>query len=130
LGGRNFVKAIAGQLEKTGGPLRVVKDQVSCPTYTGHLADALVDLMGREQRGIVHVSSSGHCTWHAFACAIAGKVKPGADVVPVTSAECPRPAARPSYSVLDKSRYESWTGKGMPTWQEGLEAYLEEAGRA
>jgi dTDP-4-dehydrorhamnose reductase len=77
----------------------------------------------------VHASSSGSCTWHEFARAIADRAKPGAEVEPVLSAEYARPARRPAYSVLDKSRYEAWTGHRMPSWEEGLEAYLAEIGR-
>jgi len=123
--GRNFVEAIRGRLLKNE-PLRVVNDQTTCPTYTRHLADGILRLMKSGRRGIVHVSASGSCTWYELACAIAARVKPGATIQPVPTTEFPRPARRPAYSVLDKSRYEAWTGNKMPAWQDGLTEYLKE----
>jgi dTDP-4-dehydrorhamnose reductase len=126
--GHNFVKTITRKLKENAGPLRVVDDQVSCPTYTAHLADAILRLLKCGKQGLVHVSASGECSWYAFARAIADHLKPGASVLPVGSSEYPRPARRPAYSVLDKSRYTSWTGHEMPSWQEGLRAHLAEEG--
>ena len=122
--GRNFVDAIRTRLLKDE-TLRVVKDQTVCPTYTRHLAAAILRLLNCGRRGIVHVSASGSCTWHEFACAIAARVRPGVAVQAVTTAEFPRPARRPAYSVLEKDRYELWTGHRMPEWQDGLKEYLK-----
>lgn len=127
LHGKSFIRAIAARLSQAREPLRVVNDQTVCPTYTVHLADGILRLLKTDRRGIVHVSASGSCTWYEFACAIAARVKPGAVITPVTAAEYPTPARRPAYSVLDKSRYESWTGQRMPMWQEGMAEYLREA---
>lgn len=126
--GPNFVKTIARKLRESDAPLRVVNDQVSAPTWTGHLAEALVKLARLRQKGVVHVTASGSCSWYDFACAIADRVKPGARIEPVSSDEMKRPAARPPFSVLDNSRYISWTGEALPTWEEGLKAYLREDG--
>jgi dTDP-4-dehydrorhamnose reductase len=126
--GKNFVAAILQRLE-AGGPLKVVNDQASCPTYTAHLAAAILHLMRCGRLGIVHVSASGECTWFEMACAIARSVRPDSVIQPVTAQEFGRPARRPAYSVLDKSRYEEWTGRRMPSWQDGLEAYLAERSR-
>ena len=131
VGGRNFVEAIAGRLERGGGALRVVNDQFTCPTYVGHLADAMLALMASGRAGVVHVSASGSCSWYEFACAIAAALAPGREAVqPVPAAEYPVKARRPPCAVLDKTRYRTWTGRCMPTWQEGLAAYLAETGRA
>ncbi len=126
--GPNFVKTIAGKLRESDAPLRVVNDQVSAPTWTGHLAEALVKLARLKQKGVVHVTASGFCSWYDFACAIADRVKPDARIEPVSSDEMKRPAARPPFSVLDNSRFLSWTGEALPSWEEGLEAYLKEEG--
>ena len=127
--GRNFVKAIMARLEAGNEPLKVVSDQTSSPTYTVHLADAILRLMSCKKQGIVNASASGECSWCEFACAIAGQVKPGAVVMPVTTSEYPRAARRPAYSVLDKGLYEAWTGSRMPSWEEGLREYLGECNR-
>jgi len=121
--GRNFVRTVRERLED-GQALEVVDDQTSCPTHTMALARAIVALLRLQHRGMVNVSAEGACTWHQFACEIAARVRPGAEVKPVASADFPRPARRPAYSVLDKHRYAEWTGKRMPMWQEGLDAYL------
>jgi len=124
--GRNFVKTIMSHLERSDDPLRVVSDQTSCPTYTVHLAGAILRLLDLGKHGIVHISASGKCTWFEFTRAIVRRVKPEATVLPVTSNEYVKPAQRPVYSVLDKERYVSWTGHQMPSWEEGLDEYLTE----
>lgn len=125
LNGLNFVKAIVSRLEKGGEPLKVVDDQVSSPTYTVHLADAILRLLKTGKDGIVHVSASGECSWYRFACAIEGLLGSGNRILPVSSSEYVRPARRPANSVMDKKRYEAWTGHRMPSWTEGLSAYME-----
>ncbi|MBU0679094.1 MAG: dTDP-4-dehydrorhamnose reductase [Verrucomicrobia bacterium] len=126
--GTNFVKAIVRKLRSTDDPVRVVKDQISSPTYTVHLADALSRLLDVREDGIVHVSAGGQCSWYEFAVAIRDRIKPDAEIVPVSSSEFKSPAPRPPYSVLDNHKYRGLTGHRMPTWEEGLDAYLKEEG--
>jgi dTDP-4-dehydrorhamnose reductase len=126
LSGRNFIKAILGKILQGQATLKVVNDQVSSPTYTRHLADALVRLATLRRTGIVHAASNGAVSWFDFARAIAERVGAKVDVEPLTTAELNYPALRPAHSVLDTSRYASWTGTRMPTWEEGLDAYLAE----
>jgi dTDP-4-dehydrorhamnose reductase len=124
--GPNFVRSIARQLKEGTAPLRVVRDQVSSPTYTRHLADALVRLILLDKEGVVHVAASGSCSWFDFAKAIAARVRPGAEIVPISAGELARPAPRPDYSVLDTHLFQSWTGQAMPPWERGLDEYLAE----
>lgn len=124
--GANFVRTIAQRMKKSDEPLRVVNDQFMSPTYTQHLAGAIVRLLPLGREGIVNVTASGFCSWFEFAQAIAARVKPGAAITPVGSSEYPRPAPRPAYSVLDTKRYREWTGSALPSWQKGLEEYLAE----
>ena len=124
--GKNFVHTIMNRLSENGSNLRVVCDQVSSPTYTKHLASAILKLVESGASGTVHVSASGSCSWHAFAVRIAEHVNPGAIVTPVDSAECPMPARRPARSVMNTSRFELVTGTRMPSWEAGLLEYLEE----
>ena len=126
--GPNFVRAIVDKIHKGMTPLRVVQDQISAPTYTRHLANALIRLIRLDKHGVVHISASGSCSWFDFARAIVAHVRPSVEVVPVTSQELGRPAPRPAYSVLDNSLYVSWTGAPLPSWQDGLYAYLKEEG--
>jgi dTDP-4-dehydrorhamnose reductase len=103
--------------------LSVVDDQVGCPTFTGHLARALVDLVARAEPpvGVVHCTAAGHCTWFGFARAILDGAGVGTPVRPVSTAEFPRPARRPAHSVLRSARPET---PDLPHWREGLSEYL------
>jgi len=125
--GRNFVKAIINQLRLGKKELTVVEDQVSSPTYTRHLARALLNLAPLTNTGIVNVACSGSCSWHRFAGEIVAQLGvTGITVKPMKSSELKYPAPRPAYSVLSTKRYTEWTGALMPSWEEGLRAYLEE----
>jgi dTDP-4-dehydrorhamnose reductase len=118
-GGRNFVDTMLA-LGRERGELLVVDDQVGSPTFTGHLAEALVALAAGDERGVLHVAGSGSCSWYAFARAIFERSGVEAEVRPCTSDEFPRPARRPANSVLASER----GAPALPAWQDGLEAYL------
>jgi len=114
-GGRNFVEVMLG----LGPEVRVVDDQVGCPTFTGHLAQALVRLASTTDYGLHHMAASGACSWFEFAREIFARAGVDIRVGPCTTEEFPRPAARPAYSVMESER-----GHRLPHWQEGLAAYL------
>jgi len=116
--GNNFVRTIA-KLARERPTLSVVDDQRGRPTSAEHLASATRRLLDADVRGIVHLTDGDECTWFGFAKAIAAAVAPSCEVRPCTTAEFPRPARRPSYSVLDLSRAEAVLGP-MPPWQAGL----------
>jgi len=123
--GPNFVEAIRNQVKKGTNPLRVVNDQRGRPTYTPHLASAIIRLTHNPYaRGIVHYADEDECTWFDFASAIVEELGADVKVVPVTTAEFPRPATRPAYSVLSTERYERLTGVQPESWREGLHEYL------
>jgi dTDP-4-dehydrorhamnose reductase len=119
-GGSNFVATMVSLIEAGRLPLRVVVDQEGCPTYTGFLARALLDLAALEATGIVHYRNREPVSWYAFAVAVARLWSGAADVVPVTTAEFPRPAPRPAYSVLDVGRFERLAGRRVEPWEWGL----------
>ena len=127
-GGPNFVTAIVRQIDGGARQLRVVGDQVGAPTYTRFLARALLDLAPLAATGIVHYRNREPVSWYSFAVAIA-RWRPGADgvveVVPVTTAEMPRPAPRPAYSVLAVERCEALLGRPVESWELGLAEYLQ-----
>ncbi len=126
-GGPNFVAAIVGQIERGANPLRVVADQLGGPTYTPFLARALVELAPLAETGIVHYRNREPVSWYSFAVAIA-RWWPGpqgtVEVAPVTTAEFPRPAPRPAYSVLAVERCEALLGRQVESWEWGLAEYL------
>jgi dTDP-4-dehydrorhamnose reductase len=103
----------------------VVADQVGCPTFTGHLADALVELAARRPLGIVHVAGGGSCSWYEFAREIVAGSGLRSEVTPCTTADMPRPATRPAYSVLGSERRDEVPS--LPDWREGLAEYLSAA---
>ena len=120
-GGRNFVDTMLA-LGAQRGEVSVVTDQIGCPTWTGHLAGALVQLAGRPaEPGIHHIAGGGSCSWYEFALEIFARARIDCRVLPATSDEFPRPAARPAYSVLGTERRDPLQ---LPPWQDGLAAYL------
>jgi dTDP-4-dehydrorhamnose reductase len=123
--GKNFVATML-RLGDERDEVRVVNDQIGCPTYTRHLADGLLDLAATEAYGIHHLSGSGACSWHAFAVEIFKQAGIDCRVDPATTAEMGRPAPRPAYSVLQSARDDGVT---LPDWRDGLREYLDEVGR-
>jgi dTDP-4-dehydrorhamnose reductase len=103
--------------------LSVVDDQVGCPTFTGHLARALIELAERPRRplGVLHVAAAGECSWFTFAGQILEAAGLSTPVRPISTAQFPRPARRPAYSVLRSARHDAPT---LPHWREGLSEYL------
>lgn len=127
--GPNFVEAIRNQIHKGTNPLRVVNDQRGKPTYTPHLARAIIRLAGHEAaRGVVHYADEPECTWYDFARAIVEESGAATEVTPVSTAEFPRPAKRPAYSVLSTERYERITGVRPDSWRDGLHEYFQRRG--
>jgi dTDP-4-dehydrorhamnose reductase len=127
--GPNFVEAIRNQIRKETNPLRVVSDQRGRPTYTPHLAEAIIRLGHVAQhsdhvRGVVHYADADECSWFDFATAIVEESGSDVPIKAVTTDEFPRPAKRPAYSVLSTERYERLTGVAPASWREGLREYL------
>jgi dTDP-4-dehydrorhamnose reductase len=118
-GGGNFVATML-RIGEERGEVAVVDDQVGCPTFTGHLADALVALAEGHGHGFLHVAGSGSCSWFELARTIFDRAGMDVDVRPCTTDEFPRPARRPANSVLASER----GAPALPAWQEGLDAYL------
>ncbi len=124
--GPNFVEAIRRQVQKGTDPLRVVDDQRGRPTYTPHLAEAIIRVANLDARGVIHYADEPECTWYDFARAIVEELGSGVRLKPVSTDEFPRPATRPAYSVLSTERYERLTGVRPESWREGLRDYLAE----
>ena len=120
--GRNFVETMLA-LGSDHGEVLVVRDQVGCPTYTAHLADALVRLADTEAFGIHHIASQGECSWFEFAQEIFNQAGVECHVMSCTTEELGRPAPRPTYSVLGTERQDALY---LPHWKEGLASYLAE----
>lgn len=127
--GKNFFTTMI-RLASTRETLTVVADQFGRPTYAGHLARALLamvdDVTAGHAGGMYHVTGTGAViNWADFSRAIvnitAAQRGHVTTVTDITTADYPTPAARPAYSALDTSKYETAFG-ALPDWQDGLKA--------
>ncbi len=127
--GNNFVKTIL-RLGQERSELRVVDDQVGSPTWTVTLALAIKMIIESGRYGIYHVTNEtdGRLTWYGFACEILRRAGCSTRVVPITTAEYPRPAARPPYSVLDMTTTVLSVGLEPVKWNKALTWYLKRGG--
>src|ERR1700677_3521406 len=118
--GGNFVDTmlrLAGEREA----VQVVTDQVGSPTWSGHLAPAILGLLEREVRGLVHLTGAGAVSWNGFAKEIFRQGEVDCRVETASSEQMARPAPRPAFSVLESQREDVLP---MPPWQDGLAGYL------
>jgi dTDP-4-dehydrorhamnose reductase len=122
INGRNFVDTML-DLADHQDEVVVVRDQVGCPTYTGHLAAGLVRLLDGDDYGIHHMAGGGRCSWYEFAVEIFRQAGLECHVLSATSDMLDRPAPRPAYSVLVSEREHPIL---LPDWSEGLSDYLAE----
>jgi dTDP-4-dehydrorhamnose reductase len=120
--GGNFVETML-RLGRELGEVVVVRDQVGCPTYTGHLADALVRLAEGHDYGLHHIAGAGQCSWFDFAREIFDQAGVECRTLSCTTEDFPRPARRPPHSVLGTEREHALY---LPDWREGLRSYLAE----
>ncbi len=136
--GHNFLKTmlrLAGERDE----LRVVNDQIGCPTYAAAVAAAsaamlTVMLPGGEPRpalsGTYHVACRGETSWYGFAerivalAGLSGRVR----VTPIPTSAYPTPAQRPSYSVLSGEKLKRAFGIELPEWPDGLRQCLADGG--
>lgn len=122
--GNNFVAKIISLLQGRD-TIKVVFDQCGTPTYAADLARAIVDIIDDRQingnEGIYHFSNEGVCSWYDFAhaAAVLAGMK-DKTVLPCHSSEFPSKVVRPSYSVLDKTKYKETFGKRVPHWHDSL----------
>jgi len=128
LNGKNFIKTMI-KVGKTHDEVRVVNDQIGTPTYTFDLARLLVDMCESEKYGYYHATNEGgYISWYDFCLEFYKQYGLATKVTPVTTEEYGlSKAARPSNSRLDKSKLVENGFKPLPTWQDAVRRYLEEA---
>jgi dTDP-4-dehydrorhamnose reductase len=124
-GGKCFPATIL-KLASTRPEISVVNDQRGSPTFTRDLASGLVQLCRASAHGIVHVTNAGDCTWYDFAKEILRAYQLPTLIKPVTTAEFPRPARRPAYSVLSPASLHAYNVH-LPDWQDALQRYVSSA---
>lgn len=128
LNGKNFIKTMIN-VGKKYDTVRVVNDQIGTPTYTYDLARLLVDMVETEKYGYYHATNEGgYISWYDFCCEFYKQYGLKTKVIPVTTEEYGlSKAARPFNSRLDKSKLKEMGFEPLPTWQDAVKRYLEEA---
>jgi dTDP-4-dehydrorhamnose reductase len=127
--GGNFIEAVIKQA-KERDELRIVNDQFFSPTYTVDLAGKIAQLIPTEYYGIFHITNSGICSWYQLAVETLKLANLKTPVIPVTSAEYPQKARRPSNTVLDNYQLKLLGMADMRSWQEALKDYMKHKGHS
>jgi dTDP-4-dehydrorhamnose reductase len=134
--GQNFMLTMM-RLARERETLRVVSDQIGCPTSarliaetTGHaLRQVLLSPNAAGFSGTYHLAAAGQTSWHGFAEAIVKRMpaegRKCSSVQPITAAEYPAPARRPANSVLNCDPLETTFGLRLPDWEAGLNLVLD-----
>jgi len=130
--GNNFVKTML-RLGDERDSLGVIFDQVGTPTYAGDLAKACLDILSKVNRldqnsKVYHFSNEGVCSWYDFAKCIMDMGGIDCQVNPIESKDYPTPAARPHYSVLNKSKIKADFGIQIPYWRDSLKDCIVKLG--
>ena len=124
--GHNFVRTML-QLAAERDEVAVVDDQRGSPTFVGHLALAVRELVETDRaKGIWHVAAAGDCTWAELAEAIFAEAGLDCRVRRISTEELGRPAPRPAQAIL---RSEREGAPVLPHWRDGLRACLDALGR-
>jgi dTDP-4-dehydrorhamnose reductase len=134
--GANFMLTMQ-RLAREREKLRVVADQVGCPTWSRMIAETTAQALlqvrtaedARRLSGTYHLCSSGQTSWHGFAKAIIDLMPPETrkcrEVEAITTAEYPTPTKRPAYSVMSAAKLEKAFGLRLPDWHESLRQVVE-----
>ena len=128
LNGKNFIKTMIN-VGKKYDTVRVVNNQIGTPTYTYDLARLLVDMVETDKYGYYHATNEGgYISWYDFCCEFYKQYGLDTKVIPVTTEEYGlSKAARPFNSQLDKRKLKEMGFEPLPTWQDAVKRYLEEA---
>lgn len=129
--GKNFLLTIR-RLAAEGKPLRIVGDQIGCPTWCRTIAEATAAALAKTQdktgafnlgdvSGLYNCVCSGETSWHGFARAFVPAEVP---VIPIATADYPTPARRPAYSALSCDKLRTTFGITLPTWEKALQDCL------
>ena len=134
--GANFMLTMQ-RLAREREKLRVVADQVGCPTWSRMIAETTAQALLQVRQpadahrlsGTYHLCSSGQTSWHGFAKAIIDLMPPETrkcrEVEAITTAEYPTPTKRPAYSVMSAAKLERAFGLRLPDWHDSLRQVVE-----
>jgi dTDP-4-dehydrorhamnose reductase len=120
--GSNFVKTIL-RLCREREQLSIIADQIGSPTYARDLAEAILDIIQRDEwhAGIYHFGNEGVASWYDFAIAIRDMAGLQTNILPIETYQYPTPAKRPKYSVLNKRKFKETFNREIPYWRTSLE---------
>ncbi len=113
--GKNFVDTMLSMKDKD--EIKVVDDQIGCPTWTVELSEAILKVLKNKQGGVYHICGGGSASWYEFAKEIFKLQGIKANLIPCKTEDYPRLAERPRYSVMDNAGL-------CKNWREGLKEYL------
>lgn len=126
--GNNFVKTIIRN-GKIKPELRVVSDQIGCPTYARDLADVILKIVSKGQDNFIpeifHYSNEGVCSWYDFATEIINIAGINCKISPIGAVDYPLPAKRPQYSVFNKTKIRDSYQIEIPQWKNSLDNCIE-----
>ncbi|NIP39592.1 MAG: dTDP-4-dehydrorhamnose reductase [Candidatus Dadabacteria bacterium] len=121
--GSNFVKSII-RLSKENSSLRIVDDQVGCPTDVHSLAAQILHILENGKYGTYHATCNGQCSWYEFAAEIVEILGLDVNVIPIETKDYPLPAKRPKFSVLDNYILRIENEDMMPHWKDSIKQFL------
>ena len=113
--GKNFVETMISLSDET--ELKVVDDQIGCPTWTVDLSDAIIKILKTKPYGTYHTCGGGSTSWYGFAKEIFKLAELNVNLKPCKTEEFPRPAKRPAYSIMDN-------GGLLRDWKAALKEYM------
>ena len=124
--GTNFVELML-KLAKERDEIRVVDDEILTPTFTGDIADQIVEILSSDTRyGLYHVTAEGSCSWFEFAREIFSISKTNIVLNRAAPGEFAIKVNRPKYSVLENKFLKDQGINIMPLWEKGLKRYLNQ----
>jgi dTDP-4-dehydrorhamnose reductase len=120
--GHTFVDRVLVQA-RAKEPIRIVADVVASPTFAGHLAEALLRLVETRSYGLYHAVNPGPVSWYNFAREVLVQAGIDQTIEPISASEWKAPARRPAFSALANTKLAA-LGIELPSWQDGIAAYL------
>ncbi len=122
----NFVDKMIS-MAKAGKALKVVNDQIMCPTYSLDLALKIKELVDKSAPfGLYHITNQGSCSWYDLAKKSLELMNINAKIEPIVSEDSGSKVKRPKKSILKNLALENIGLKPMPIWQDALSRYLKE----